>query len=104
MRMVGSDLRRMCLVIGGGEGESPRISEVIVFATTLECDGDSVERMSCVDDRGEIVGGNGMYGLNIGTAYLCSVVDGVPGSPLDGVVCLSVNIMSVVVLILSGRA
>ena len=42
MRMVGSDLRRVCLVIGGGEGESPRISEVIVFATTLECDGDSV--------------------------------------------------------------
>ena len=29
MRMVGSDLRRVCLVIGGGEGESPRISEVI---------------------------------------------------------------------------
>ena len=23
-RMVGSDLRRVCLVIGGGEGESPR--------------------------------------------------------------------------------
>ena len=35
---------------------------------------------------------------------MCSVVDGVPGSPLDGVVCLSVNIMSIVVLILSGRA
>ena len=32
MRMVGSDLRRVCLVIGGGEGKSPRISEVIVFA------------------------------------------------------------------------
>ena len=42
MWMVGSDLRRVCLVIGGGEGESPRISEVIVFATTLECDCDSV--------------------------------------------------------------
>ena len=66
--------RRVCLVIGGGEGESPRISEVIVFATTLKCDGDSVKRM-------------------------CSVV-GVPGSPLDGVVCLSVNILSIVVLIL----
>ena len=35
---------------------------------------------------------------------MCSVDGGVPGSPLDGVVCLSVNIMSVVVLILSGRA
>ena len=101
MRMVGSDLRRVCLVIGGGEGESPRISEVIVFATTLECDGDSDRRMSCVDDSGEMVGANGMNGLNIGTAYVCSVV---PGSPLDGVVCLSVNIISVVVLILSGRA
>ena len=104
MRMVGSDLRRVCLVIGGGEGESPRISEVIVFATTLECDGDSVKRMSYVDDSGEMVGANGMNGLNIGTAYMCSVVDGVPGSPLDGVVCLSVNLMSIVVLILSGRA
>ena len=49
MRMVGSDLRRVCLVIGDGEGGSPRISEVIVFATTLECDGDSV--MSCVDGK-----------------------------------------------------
>ena len=88
--MVGSDLRRVCL-IGGGEGESPRISEVIVFATTL--DGDSVRRMSCVDDSGEMVGANGMNGLNIGTAYVCSVVGGVPGSPLDDVVCLSVNIM-----------
>ena len=104
VRMVGSDLRRVCLVIGGGEGESPRISEVIVFATTLECDGDSVRRMSCVDDSGEMVGANGMNGLNIGTAYVCSVDGGVPGSPLDGVVCLSVNIISVVVLILSGRA
>ena len=102
--MVGSDLRRVCLVIGGGEGESPRISEVIVFATTLECDGDSVRRMSCVDDSGEMVGANGMNGLNIGTAYVCSVDGGVPGSPLDGVVCLSVNIIPVVVLILSGRA
>ena len=102
--MVGSDLRRVCMVISGGEGEPPRISEVIVFATTLECDGDSVKRMSCVDDSGEMVGGNGMYGLNIGTTYMCSVVDGVPGSPLDGVVCLSVNIMPIVVLILSGRA
>ena len=35
MRMVDSDLRRVCLVIGGGEGESPRISEVIVFAPHL---------------------------------------------------------------------
>ena len=101
MRMVGSDLRRVCLVIGGGEGESP---EVIVFAATLECDGDSVRRMSCVDDSGEMVGANGMNGLNIGTACVCSVDGGVPGSPLDGVVCLSVNIISVVVLILSGRA
>ena len=25
----------VCFVISGGEGESPRISEVIVFATTL---------------------------------------------------------------------
>ena len=80
------------------------ISEVIVCATTLQCDGDSVKRMSCVDDSGEMVGANGMNGLNIGTAYMCSVVVGVPGSPLDGVVCLSVNIMSIVVLILSGRA
>ena len=61
-------------------------------------------RMSCVDDSGEMVGANGMNGLNIGTAYVCSVDGGVPGSPLDGVVCLSVNIISVVVLILSGRA
>ena len=38
-----------------------------------------------------------MNGLNIGTAYACSVDGGVPGSPLDGVVCLSVNIISVVV-------
>ena len=102
--MVGSDLRRVCLVIGGGEGESPRISEVIVFATTLECDGDSVKRMSCVDDSGDMVGDNGMNWLYIGTAYVCSVVGGVPGSPLDGVVFLSVNIMSIVVLILGGRA
>ena len=98
--MVGSDLRRVCLVIGGGEGESPRISEVIIFVTTLECDGDSVKRMYCVDDSGEMVGDNGMNGLYIGTAYVCSVAGGVPGSPLDGVVCLSVNIMSIVVLIL----
>ena len=48
MRMVGSDLRCVCLVIGGGEGESPRISEVTVFATTLECDGDNVKRMVLV--------------------------------------------------------
>ena len=52
----------------------------------------------------KMVGANGMNGLNIGTAYVCSVDGGVPGSPLDGVVCLSVNIISVVVLILSGRA
>ena len=64
---------------------------VIVFATTLECDGDSVKRMSCVDDSGELVGGNGTYGLNIG---------GVPGSPLDGVVCLSVIILSIILFIL----
>ena len=102
--MVGSDLRRVCLVIGGGEGESPRISELIVFATTLECDDDSVERMSCVDDSGEMVDANGLNGFDIGTAYKCSVVGGVPGSPLGGVVFLSVNIMSIVVLILSGRA
>ena len=100
MRMVGSDLRRVCLVIGGVEGESPRISEVIVFATTL----DNVKRMFCVDGSGEMVGANGMNGLNIGTAYVCSIDSGVPGSPLDGVVCLSVNIISVVVLILRGRA
>ena len=87
-------------MIGGGEGESPRISEVIVFATTLECDGDSVKRMSCVDDSGEMVGDNGMNGLYIGTACVCSVVGGVAGSPFDGVVCLSVNIMPIVVLIL----
>ena len=48
MRMVGSDLRRVCLVIGGGESESPRISEVIVFATTLECDGDSDGDSECL--------------------------------------------------------
>ena len=71
-RLFGSDLRRVCLVIGGGEGESPRISEVIVFVTTLECDGDSVKRMSCFDDSGEMVGGT--YGLNIGTAYVLIVV------------------------------
>ena len=51
-------------------GEFPRISEVIVFATTLECDGDSVKRMSCVDDSGEMVGDNGMNGFDIGTAYM----------------------------------
>ena len=56
----------VCLVIDGGEGESPCISEVIIFATTLECDGDSVKRISCV----EMVGANGMNGLNIGTAYV----------------------------------
>ena len=60
--------------------------------------------MSCVDDSGEMAGANGMNGLNIGTAYMCSVGDGVPASPLGVVVCLSVNIMSIVVLILSGRA
>ena len=98
--MFGSDLRRVCSVIGGGEGESPRISEVIVFATTLECDGDSVKRMSCVDDSGEMVGGNGTCRLNMGTAYVCWVVGGVPGIPLDGVVCLSVIILSIIVLIL----
>ena len=49
---------------------------------------------------GEMVGGNGMYGLNIGTAYVCSVDGGVPGSPLDGVVCLSVIISSIIVIIL----
>ena len=38
--------------------------------------------MSCVDDSGEMVGGNGTYGLHIGTAYACSVDGGVPGSPL----------------------
>ena len=68
-------------------------------STTLECDGDSVKRMSCVDDSGEMMGDNGMNGFDIGTAYVCSVV-GVPGSPLDGVVCLSVIILSIVVLIL----
>ena len=95
--MFGSDLRRVCLVIGGGEGESPRISEVIVLATTLECDGDSVKRMPCVDDSGEMVDGSGgTYGLNIGTAYVCSVDGGVPGSPF----CLSVIILSIIVLIL----
>ena len=31
---------------------------------------------------------------------MCSVVVGVPGSPLDGVVCLSVIILSIIVLIL----
>ena len=47
-----------------------------------------------------VVGGNGMYGLNIDTAYAYSVVGGVPGSPLDYVVCLSVTILSIIVLIL----
>ena len=61
--MFGSDLRCVCLVIGGGEGESPRISEVIVFATTFECDGDSVKRMSCVDDSDEMVDGSRTYGF-----------------------------------------
>ena len=42
---------------------------------------------------------SGANGLNIGTAYACSVDGGVPGSPLDGVVCLSV--LSIIVLILS---
>ena len=98
--MFGSDLRRVCLMVGDGEGEFPRISEVIVFATTLECNCDSVKRMSCVDDSGIMVGGNGTYGLNKGTAYVCSVDGGVPGSPLAGVVCLSVIILSIIVLIL----
>ena len=66
---------------------NPLVFQVIVFATTLECDGDSVKRMSCVDDSGEMVGANGMNGFDIGTA-------------LDGAVCLSVNILSIVVLIL----
>ena len=56
--------------------------------------------MSCVDDSGEMVGANGMYGLKMGTAYVCSVVGGLPGSPLDVVVCLSVIILSIIVLIL----
>ena len=64
--MFGSNSRRVCLVIDGGEGESPRISEVIVFAITLECDGGSVKRISCVDDSGEVVDGSGTYGLDIG--------------------------------------
>ena len=98
--MFGSDMQRVCLVIDGGGGEFPRISDVIVFATTLERDGDRVKRISCVDDSGEMVGGNGMDGLIIGTAYVCSVVGGVSGSPLDGVVCLSVIILSIIVLIL----
>ena len=79
-------------MIGGGEGESPLI-----------CDGGSVKRMSCVDDSGEMVDGSGTYKLNIGTSYVCSVDGGVPGSHLDGVVCLSVfilSIISVIVLIL----
>ena len=45
--------------IGCGEADLLRISEVIVFATTLECDGRSVRRMSCVDDSGEMLGGSG---------------------------------------------
>ena len=77
-------------MIGGGEADSLRISELIDFATTLECDGENVRRMSCVDDNGEMVGGSGTNGLNIGTAYAWSIDDGVPGSPLDGGVCLSV--------------
>ena len=56
--------------------------------------------MYCVDDSGEMVGGNGTYGLNMGTAYVCSVDGGFPGSLLDGVVCLSVIILSIIVLIL----
>ena len=52
--------------------------------------------VSCVDDSGEMVGDNGMNGFDIGTAYMCSVVGGVPVNPLGGVVCLSVNIMSIV--------
>ena len=51
-----------------------------------------------------MVGDNGMNGFDICTAYLCSVIGGVPGSPLGGVVCLSVNIMPIVELIMSGRA
>ena len=76
--MFGSDLRRVCLMIGGGEGDSS--CEVIVSATTLECDGDSVKRMSCVDDIGEMVDGSDTNVLNIGTVYACSVDGGVPGS------------------------
>ena len=54
-----------------------------VFATTLECEGDSstcdppvlglsssaIPSESCVDDIGDIVGVRGMNGLWVGTAY-----------------------------------
>ena len=59
--------------------------------------------MSCVDDSGDMLDGSGTYRFNIGTACVCSVGGGVPGSLLDGVVCLSViilSIISVIVLIL----
>ena len=85
----------VCLVIDGGGGESPRrrsssLPHLNVKVTVL---------------NGYLVlitvGGNGTCGLNIcTTSYVCSVDGGVPGSPLDVVVCLSVIILSIIVLIL----
>ena len=45
-------------------------------------------------------GGGVIVPLNIGTTYVCSVDGGVPGSPLDGVVCLSVIILSIVLILM----
>ena len=60
-------------------------SEVMDFATTLECDGESVRRMSRVDDSGNMAGGNDLQ--------KCGPISvGVPGSNMEDGVCLSVDI------------
>ena len=39
---------------------------MIVLITTLECDGENVRRVSCIDDSGYRLGGSGMDVLDIG--------------------------------------
>ena len=100
VRVCGAELRRGRFLVRGGELGSLLCSRVSVFATTLECEGESDWRISCVDDSGEMVGGSGMNGLDVGTAYVWSIDVGVPGSSLDGGVCL-VDVMLLIVLILA---